>query len=320
MNAKPEISVRPYDPGSKREWQDFLSASNNGTLFHDQDFLGYHPAERFKQHSLMLYQGDRLRALFPAAIHPLPDGQRILQSPFGASIGGLVLADGTPASLAMELIGGLQSYAKTAGVQGIEMRIGPNLYQTHHDDLLPFGLASRGFKLTKASLTFVVAMDFDSHDGMLSGFSKSKRYDVRKSITKGVTTREAGREGFDAFHRLMVSTYARHGNEPTHRREELEKLMELTPGKIRIFLAEHEGRAIAGVCVFVLNRTSAYTYYICEERDEEDLSGPAVLIGFILRKCEPRGSSTWISVQAPRSRISTRASFFSKKAWEHADF
>jgi hypothetical protein len=81
------ITVHPYEPGQATEWKAFLEASNNGTLFHDLDFLAYHPLERFDTHHLMFRQNGKLIALLPAAIVSEPDDRRFLKSPYGASVG-----------------------------------------------------------------------------------------------------------------------------------------------------------------------------------------------------------------------------------------
>ena len=33
------ITVEIYEPSKKREWEDFVEKSNNGTMFHLQTFL-----------------------------------------------------------------------------------------------------------------------------------------------------------------------------------------------------------------------------------------------------------------------------------------
>ena len=48
-------------------WEKMVKEANNGTIFHTRRFLGYHPPERFTDHSLILYKKDKPFVLFPAA-------------------------------------------------------------------------------------------------------------------------------------------------------------------------------------------------------------------------------------------------------------
>jgi len=53
---------------SEEIWQGFLARSANGTLFHDLDFLRYHPPGRFRFHHLMLIHDGEPIALFPGGL------------------------------------------------------------------------------------------------------------------------------------------------------------------------------------------------------------------------------------------------------------
>lgn len=274
------ISVRRFQPKAAQEWDDFAAASNNGTLFHSRKFLAYHPPGRFEDHSLMLYQDRKLVGLLPAS----PQGKGILTSPYGASVGGLVLPPGAGAALVLESVESLQAYASKAGFGGIEMRIGPNVYLVRPDDALPFALAARGFKASHSWMTFIVGLD-----GFAAGFSKSKRYDIKANLQRGLRPRECGAEGLEAFWRLLEDTCSRHDATPTHSKGELETLLSLGPKSVRLFLCAHEGRDIVGVLLFVLNKTVAYTFYICEESGSKGFCGPAVLLDHVFETLAREG-------------------------------
>ena len=46
-HSKLPLRVEPLRPGEELAWAEFLAASENGTLFHDLQFLAYHPTGRF---------------------------------------------------------------------------------------------------------------------------------------------------------------------------------------------------------------------------------------------------------------------------------
>ena len=86
------IEIRSFQQNCSGEWDDFVWNANNGTLFHTRKFLEYHPPERFTDHSLCFYDGNKKIALFPA-IDYNDNGKRVLISHRGASYGGFVIKD-----------------------------------------------------------------------------------------------------------------------------------------------------------------------------------------------------------------------------------
>src|SRR5215468_3242705 len=99
MKRAERIDVVPFEPRHRDEWRTFVAASDNGTLFHDLDFLDYHRAGRFEEHHLLFFDRGELVAVLPAAIVPGANGARRLASPYGASIGGFVMPAHQPAEL-----------------------------------------------------------------------------------------------------------------------------------------------------------------------------------------------------------------------------
>ena len=77
------IEVRELEPGGQAAWKRFVEESNNGTLFHDLDFLAYHPPGKFRTCHLVFSEAGETIAVMPAAVE---DG--ILKSPYGASVEG----------------------------------------------------------------------------------------------------------------------------------------------------------------------------------------------------------------------------------------
>ena len=53
-------TVRPYTPADEAEWDRFvMHESGNGTFLQTRNFLNYHPAGRFTDASLMVYNEHR---------------------------------------------------------------------------------------------------------------------------------------------------------------------------------------------------------------------------------------------------------------------
>jgi hypothetical protein len=282
------IRVERYKPTRATEWKQFLANSNNGTLFHDLDFLNYHRPGKFETHHLLFLENDILRALLPAAIE-VDDGNLFLKSPYGASIGGFVLPSDLKVGTMLQIVRELQNYVLAQGLTGIELRIGPSTYLHSPDDLVSFSLMANRFALSHRWLLFMAPIEGPPETLLDRLLSKTKRYDVRANLKKGLQPREVDSGRLDDFFGLLSDTYERFGRLPTHSREELADLLSRVPGKLRLFLCAYEGIEIAGILLFVLNNIVANTFYICESEAHKKLCGPAVLVAHIIEKMAIEG-------------------------------
>ena len=80
------FEIRRYTSELADEWNQFIAKSKNGTFLFDRRYMDYH-ADRFNDHSLLFYLGNRLLAVLPA--HASGD---TLYSHNGLTYGGLVMS------------------------------------------------------------------------------------------------------------------------------------------------------------------------------------------------------------------------------------
>jgi len=73
------LKVTRFSKEHSQDWDNFISVSQNGTLFHERKFLNYHPETRFKDHSLIFQNNKNFAAVLPA-IETSSDGDKILIS------------------------------------------------------------------------------------------------------------------------------------------------------------------------------------------------------------------------------------------------
>ena len=71
------ITIEKYNYKMLNIWDDFISKSNNGTIFNKQTFLSYHISRKFKDYSLLFYLKNKLLCVLPAA-HIKKNNQEIL--------------------------------------------------------------------------------------------------------------------------------------------------------------------------------------------------------------------------------------------------
>lgn len=79
------LQVIKYSPKYYDSWNEFVLNSVNGTFLFHRDFMEYH-SDRFDDYSLMVFDNDKLVAVFPANIH-----ENTVYSHQGLTYGGLVI-------------------------------------------------------------------------------------------------------------------------------------------------------------------------------------------------------------------------------------
>ena len=262
--APEAITVRRQEESDRRAWSAFLASSSNGTLFHSLDFLAYHSRGRFEVHHLMFERAGKLLALLPAAIVSEPRG-RVLKSPYGGSVGGFVLPAQLNAATTLRLVGALKDHASANGLAGIEMRLGPALYDSFPNDQLSFALMASGFTLACRWLTHVISLPASPQDVASQLVTKRRRNYIRRAVVQGLDVATVGPEYLPAFYRILVQNRARHGARPTHSLADLQRIFDLTPDRVRLFACSWRDEMIAGALVFELNPRVAYLFYLCHE-------------------------------------------------------
>ena len=280
-----EWVIRPYRPADADAWKAFLRDSNNGTLFHDLDFLAYHPPGKYDFRHLVALRGTHIEAVIPGALSA--DG--IFVSLAGASIGGPAVKTSLSAEACLHLVEALQLYCKSAGWQGIEITVPPPVYNDEPDQIIEFALHVRGFDLVHRSMPLLIPLDRQRGDNYQRLFRQSQRSYVRACRQKGVVVTEAGIEGLGEFLELLAETYARLEALPTHTPEEIGSLFHRIPARLRIWSAKLEGITIASALLFVLNRNICNTFYICDRASHREFHGVTVLVAEAIDALAKRG-------------------------------
>jgi hypothetical protein len=277
--------VRPYRPEDAIAWKALLAESKNATLFHDLDFLAYHPPGKYDFRHLVALRRDRIEAVIPGALST--DG--VFVSPAGASIGGPAVRKSIPVEACLHLMEALQLYCKSAGWRGIEFTLPPTVYHDEPDQGLEFALHMRGFQLVHRSMPLLISLDCQEGEHYQNLFRQSQRSYVRACRRKGVVVTEKGIEGLAAFLELLTETHARLGSRPTHTREEIERLLRRLPARMRIWSAHLGDTTIASALMVILNRNICNTFYLCDRVAYREFHGLTVLLAEAAEVLAERG-------------------------------
>lgn len=251
-----EIVLKRYTPEMKGEWDKFVASSRNATFLFHRDYMDYH-SDRFRDHSLMAYKGNSLKALLPANEASGSDGEKILLSHGGLTYGGWICGQRHPdAEEMLQLFGLLIDYGKEKGFSAIDYKPIPWIYARRPSQEDLYALFRYGAKLTESNVSAVI--DLSDNPGFNT---RQKRYVKRARQVANVEILEA--DDAACFHKLLAECLReRHGAAPVHTADELQLLKSRFPSQIRIFMLRDEEGWQAGVCIFDCGHT-VHCQYIC---------------------------------------------------------
>lgn len=247
------ITVHPYTEAHRAEWDAFVERSNNGTMFHQQRFLEYHPSGKWQWHHLMFREGDRLVGVLPAGIGK--DGA--LWSPTGASYGSIVVADES-FERCLHIVDAFIAYATSIGLRDAYLIPPPLIYTLNYSQHVEYAMLYRkaDFELHYISH----AIDLKRGNAFLDHFDPTARKSIRKILREEqISIRES--DDYATFHKILVENKARHDARPTHTLDDLLRLRELMPEKLRLNMVYLGDEPIAGSLLFLANRKVVLCFY-----------------------------------------------------------
>lgn len=263
------IQVHEYKESKRQEWEDFVLSANNGTVFHRQRFLDYHPKGRFDNRHLMVRDGSALLAVMPGLIRD-EQGSAALVSYGGASYGGLVIAPGLGIADVHRIAEAAAGHWRGQGVSRMLVTQPPLIYMKRPHQYVDFCWAGLGASYLKREITAVIPLDFHDEDGVIASFRQETRTALRKGQRAGIEVRQTG--DLDEFYHILERNLSqRHNVKPTHTAEELKRLKKLLPDEVIQFTAYLKNRPLAGITVFSCNPRVILAFYISHDQKYQEL-------------------------------------------------
>lgn len=250
------MEVQRFTEKDHKKWEDFVAGANNGTVFHTLKFLSYHPAERFKNHHLLIKENENIIALFPA----VREDQTII-SHQGASYGGFVLRNGIGSHDIYLTVGHLLEHLKSEGINKVILTQPPLVYCREPNQYIDFALMKHGFQYRKRELTAVIPLDVA--EPMLA-FHADARRSTKKAFREGITVRLS--DDVAGYYDILKNNLGmRHNVSPTHTLSELVKLKNLLNDHIQLFGVFLKEKMIGGMIVFIVNQNVILAFYISHD-------------------------------------------------------
>lgn len=246
------MEIIEYSEEWKDKWDEFVVNSSNGTMFHMQKFFDYHTPNKFSFNHLLFLENNKIVALLPGS---LLDG-KIYESPIGASYGSIVIGDITFLKT-QEIVRTLIEYGRKNEWKELLLTSAPMIYETYPNHNLDFAMLWQGFNYDLHYISSAIKLDKEKD--IISRFKPTIRRNIRKSRKEGIRVEVS--EHYDEFYPILIENKSRHNVKPTHSYEDLLKLKELMPDRLKLFMVYHNDKPIAGSLMFYANKNVAICFY-----------------------------------------------------------
>lgn len=240
----------PYGAGQKKLWDDFVSASRNAIFLFYRDYMDYH-ADRFRDHSLLCYKGNKLMALLPAHV-----SGGTFASHNGLTFGGFLIQDSMTAQAMLELFHAVVEYLKQLG--GIDTwcyRPIPYIYARYPSQEDLYALFRMGAVLKQRKISSVIP----SENAL--GFSTLRRRKVKRAGKENYRLLQD--EGWAEFWEVLKENLQeRHHATPVHSLDEILLLHHRFPEHILLYrVCDAGGQTVAGTVLYV-SENAVHVQYI----------------------------------------------------------
>ena len=263
------MTIIPYSIYRKETWDTFVEMSKNGTFLFKRSFMDYH-SDRFFDCSLFIYAGispdgefkekslttKDLVAVFPAN---WDKDSRTVYSHQGLTYGGLVVLPEVTQMEVMEMMQAiLWYYRDMMQAERLFYKPIPYIYSSIPSGEDLYALFRAGARLSRRLVSTCVSM----RNPMKMTTLRIRQ--AKKAVEHGFyidRMAEGDTQTLREFWTLLEDVLERyHHARPTHTLQEMALLMGNFPRNIRLYIARHEKRIVAGVVIFECRRVAHVQY------------------------------------------------------------
>lgn len=264
------LEIRRYTPDKQQEWNDFLKRSKNGTFLLDRNYMDYH-ADRFTDHSLMVYRREKLYALLPGNI-----AGDVFFSHQGLTYGGLIMSDKTVAAEVVQIFRLLTDLLRKEGIHKVVYKPTPWIYhrQPSEEDL--YAVVEVCGATISRGLSSTISREY------LNKWYRIRECGVKHAKQYGLTVEET--EDYRPFWQILTNNLQeRYGLNPVHTVEEIELLHHRMPNHIRLVVVKEGAETIGGTVLYVSDRV-VHSQYIAASPRGKQLHALDMLFDVVIRK------------------------------------
>lgn len=262
--APKKYHVVKYSSENKEAWDNLVKVSCVSHFFFYRNYMEYH-YDRFFDHSLLVYNDEKLVALFPAN-----EKERSIISHGGLTFGGLLYGNKIKTLEVIDIFYSIIEYYRENNIKKITYKPSPWTYHVVPAEADLYCMDILGFRLRERHIAS--SIDFKNRLSLAGG----RKNQIQKARKNNVVIQESN--DWDAFITLLSDVLrSRHNTSPVHSAAELRLLNQRFPDNIKLLTAMRERELLAGVVLYITS-TAVHTQYMASSDDGLDLGALDILI------------------------------------------
>lgn len=243
------MDIKKYTTEYKNIWNEFVKKSKNSHFLFQRDYMEYH-SDRFEDFSIMIFgNNDKLVSILPANIK-----DDILYSHQGLTFGGFLVDDKMKTETMLEIFESLKLFLKEQNIKKIVYKCIPYIYHINPSEEDKYALFRNDAKLIRRDVTTTIYLENKIK------YQEQRARAVKKAIKNDLVFEES--KDFKSYWGILEETLnSQHNAKPVHNIEEIERLANLFPDNIKLFVAIKDTKVLGGTLVFE-NEITVHTQYL----------------------------------------------------------
>lgn len=267
------LSAVRYDETKKKDWDEFVRNSKMPMFMFERGYMDYH-SDRFKDVSLMIYDGNKLVAIFPATDH----GEEV-RSHGGLTYGGFITNRHMKQSVMFECLATVCSAYRELGKSSLLYKVIPYFYHHVPAEEDRYALFKVGAQLTKVEPSTVIDLANQCK------ISNGRRGHIVHARKDGIVVEES--HDFDTFIAMENEVLSsRHDTKAVHTAEEMKLLQSRFPNNIKLYGGFFQGRMIAGMVVYIYD-TVVHSQYMAATDEARRMGALDLVVSEVIEKYKP---------------------------------
>ncbi|MDO4727411.1 MAG: GNAT family N-acetyltransferase [Bacteroidota bacterium] len=266
-----DLKIKKYNSEYKSQWNDFVQQAKNATFLFDRNFMDYHK-DRFSDFSLMVFDKQQLRALFPANI-----SNNKVYSHQGLTYGGIVIDNSVRLSDFIAIFDVIINYLTENQIDKVFFKTLPHIYSSHFSDELLYALFLKKAQLYRRDTLTVI-----DYTAPQLKYNQLRKRGIKKAEKLGILIKEGD---FDVFWEqlLVPKLNQKYKTNPVHSLDEIKFLANNFPNNIRQYVAYYHDIPVAGATIFE-TETVAHVQYIAAGEAKDETGALDYLFDYLINR------------------------------------
>lgn len=268
-----ELSLTRYSKSESILWNDFNESAKNGLFFFDRGYLEYH-ADRFQDHSLLIYRKNKLVAIFPATQN---DNEIISHA--GLTFGSLILSFDVKTAEVLAILKDVKSYYKNLFFTKITYKCIPHIFNNYPSDEDLYALFREDAKLVRRDISSVIEMNNKIE------INNNKKRLNKKCMINNIRITE--NDQVDDYWELLSEVLQKYDTKPVHNLIEIKSLKNKFFENIKLFEARKDDLLLAGILIFDFGNV-VHTQYLASSDEGRKFGALDFISTFLIEKFTDR--------------------------------